>query len=140
MVFVTLINFYLQSCHIVIWWGFLLILFVFVGFLWFVVLLGFFCRLISKISLYNQNKFSVVSPVRGTRWFFLVFISLQGRPSLFWGFNIFLSRFQSTLFYTKKFCLKHLVFICFQKLQLPVKSMALHIASGGASAREEEDT
>lgn len=32
-----------------------------------------FCKLISKISLYIQNKFSVVSPVGGTLCFLLPF-------------------------------------------------------------------
>lgn len=98
MVFASLIIFYLQSCHVV----------------------GFsadvsFCRLISKISLYIQNKFSVVSAVRGT----LLFTSLQGMFSLFWGWgvNILLSKFQRALFYINKLCLKHLLLICLQKLQ-----------------------
>lgn len=55
-----------------------------------------FCKLISKIPLYIQNKFPVVSPVRGTLCFFT---SLQGRSCFFWRWGGVSSTFQRALFH-----------------------------------------
>lgn len=98
----------------------------------------------------------MVSPVRGT----LFFTSLQGRSRFFWGWgaNTLLSTFQRALFHTSEVLLKHLPFICFQKLQLiqwnqwqslqwlhkslsiashcrRIQKLQLHIASVGVSVR-----
>lgn len=68
-----------------------------------------FCKPISKIPFYIQNKFPVVSPLRGTPLFF---ISLQGSSSFFFGSeaNTPSSTFQRALIHISELLLKHIPF------------------------------